>query len=234
MAWETQGWQTEASPQQALVEASARTFMARVYRWMFLGLALTGGIALYTATNEALLSFAMKNMVFLIVAELGAVLALSWLAPRISAVPAALLFLAYSALNGLTLSLIFLVYTQGSIAQTFFVASGMFAAMSVYGTVTKKDLTGWGSFLFMGLIGIVLAGVVNLFLKSDAMAFVVSCAGVVVFTGLTAYDTQKLRNMHASSGYSSAASLSISGALTLYLDFINLFLSLLRLMGRRR
>jgi FtsH-binding integral membrane protein len=122
----------------------------------------------------------------------------------------------------------------GSIGQAFALTAGVFGAMSLYGTITKKNLSAWGTFLFMGLVGIIIASVVNLFMSSDMMSFVIACASVVVFSGLTAYDTQKLREMHATTGYSSAATVSVVGALMLYLDFINLFLALLRLMGRRR
>src|SRR5207253_226313 len=129
---------------------------------------------------------------------------------------------------------LFMVYTQTSIGSVFGITSVMFGAMSVYATVTKKDLSSWGGFLFMGLIGLIVASVVNIFLASPAVSWIASCAGVVIFAGLTAYDTQKLRQIHASSGYSSAGSLAIQGALVLYLDFINLMIYLLRLFGRRR
>jgi FtsH-binding integral membrane protein len=144
------------------------------------------------------------------------------------------MFIGYAALTGMTLSIYFLIYTAGSIGQAFLMTAGTFGAMSLYGTVTKKDLSGWSAFLFMGLVGVVIASVINIFTRSDMLGFVTACACVVVFAGLTAYDTQKLRQMHASTGYSAAASISIVGALTLYLDFINLFLALLRIFGRRR
>ena len=121
-----------------------------------------------------------------------------------------------------------------TLAEAFAISAGTFGAMSLYGTVTKKDLSGWGSFLMMGLVGIIIAGIVNIFVQSDMLGFVKSCAAVLIFAGLTAYDTQKLRQFHAQSGFSSAMSLSISGALMLYLDFVNLFLNILRLLGRRR
>ena len=157
------------------------------------------------------------------------------MAHRLSGAVAAALFVGYSALTGLTLSFIFLAYTQGSIGQRVLDdRRAPSAAMSAYGTITKKDLSAWRTFLFMGLVGVVLAGVVQIFVRSSALSFVTACASVLVFAGLTAYDTQKLRQMHAASGYSSAASLSVVGALNLYLDFINLFLALLRLFGRRR
>jgi FtsH-binding integral membrane protein len=234
MAFEPAFQQELPSVSDVLHQEAERTFMARVYRWMFLALGVTGGVALYTATNEPLFMWARHNQLLLIIGSLGLVFGLSFMAARLSAAVAALMFLAYSAVLGLTLSGIFSIYTGGSIAQAFFVTAGVFGAMSVYGTVTKKDLTGWGSFLLMGLIGVIIAGVVNIFVRSDMLGFVVSCITVVVFTGLTAYDTQKLRQLHASHGYNSAMSFSIVGALTLYLDFINLFLALLRLFGRRR
>nr|WP_245772521.1 Bax inhibitor-1/YccA family protein [Myxococcus fulvus] len=208
--------------------------MTRVHGWMFAGLLLTGVMALVTLSNEALLRTVLEWRFGFMIAQLGAVFALSFLAPRLSGPAAAALFLGYSALTGMTFSILFLVYTAGSIAQAFFLTAGVYGAMALYGTVTKKDLSAWGTFLFMGLIGVVLAGLVNLFMRSDMMSFVIACASVLVFAGLTAYDTQKLREMHANTGYSSAATVSIVGALTLYLDFINLFLAILRLLGRRR
>lgn len=213
-----------------------RRFLAAVYRWMALGLAVTAGVAWLVAGSQAALELVFGTRFLLgglMLAELGLVVALSAAVHRLSAGLAGALFLVYSALNGVTLSAIFLVYTQGSIASAFLVAAGAFGAMSVYGTVTRRDLSSWSSFLFMGLLGVVIAGVVNLFLQSDAVAFVVSCASVVVFTGLTAYDTQKLRAW-ARSGGGAVAAAPVSGALSLYLDFVNLFLALLRLFGRRR
>jgi FtsH-binding integral membrane protein len=144
------------------------------------------------------------------------------------------LFLGYSVLTGLTMSVIFLIYTRSSIGSAFLLTAGTFGAMSVFGTVTRKNLSSWATFLIMGAIGIFIASIVQVFMQSPMLNFVLGCAGVLVFAGLTAYDTQKLREMHAGSGYSSAATLSIVGALVLYLDFINLFLSLLRLFGDRR
>jgi FtsH-binding integral membrane protein len=205
-----------------------------VYGWMFAGLMLTGAMALYTFSNKPLLDMTMAWRLPLLLVELGLVFALSLFAPRMSGAVAGLMFLVYAALTGMTLAVYFAFYTAGSIGQAFLLTAGVFGGMSIYGTVTKKDLSSWGSFLFMGLFGVIIASVVNLFMRSDGLSFVASCACVVVFTGLTAYDTQKLRQMHATTGYSSAASVSIVGALTLYLDFINLFLALLRLFGRRR
>ncbi|MHB8877220.1 MAG: Bax inhibitor-1/YccA family protein [Myxococcaceae bacterium] len=235
MAWETPGVQPLGqSASQVLMEESARTFMARVYRWMFAGLAITGAAAVFTATSPALMEFAFNMRWVLFGAELALVLGLSWAAPRLSGAVAGLLFIAYAAMNGLLFSFLFFMYELGSIGQAFFLTAGVFGALSVYGTVTKKNLSAWRTFLFMGLIGVVAAGVLQMFVQSSGLGFVWSCACVVVFAGLTAYDTQKLRQYHASSGYSSAASLSIVGALILYLDFVNLFLALLRLIGRRR
>jgi len=224
-------------PQSAPYQADSveRTFMAAVYRWMTLGLVVTAVVAFVTA--EALVSGAIpfNKWVFygLMIAEFGLVIAISSMLQRLSAAAAGGLFLLYSALNGATLSLVLLVYTGTSVAAAFGVTAGTFGAMSVYGTVTKKDLTSWGSFLFMGLVGVVIAGLVNLFLQSSMMSFVISCAAVVVFTGLTAYDTQKLR-AYAAQGGGSIAAAPIGGALSLYLDFINLFLAVLHLFGDRR
>ena len=223
----------QAAPYQ--VEGAERTFIASVYRWMTLGLLVTTGVAWVTA--DALVSGAVpfNKWIFygLMLAEFGLVIAISAMVQRLSAAAAGGLFLLYSALNGATLSIVLLMYTGTSVALAFGVTAGTFGAMSLYGTVTKKDLTSWSSFLMMGLIGVVIASLVNMFLQSGAMSFVISCAGVVVFTGLTAYDTQKLR-VFARNGGGSVAAAPIAGALTLYLDFINLFLSLLRLFGDRR
>jgi FtsH-binding integral membrane protein len=167
----------------------------------------------------------------------GLVLGLSGAVHRMSAGMATGLFLLYSALNGATLSVILLVYTAASIFKAFIVCTGMFAAMSVYGATTKKDLTSWGSFLFMGLIGIIIASIVNIFMASSALDFVISGVGVLIFTGLTAYDTQKLKVMGESAPMDDALAIrrgTILGALTLYLDFINLFLFLLRFFGSSR
>ena len=235
MAWETQGWQpARADVTDVLMQESQRTFMSRVYGWMFAGLLTTGVVALLAASSQqAVMMVAQFRWVFLI-AQLGLVFALSGLAPRMSAPVAGALFLVYSVLTGLTFSVLFYVYTGGSIANAFLMSAGTFGAMSVFGAVTKKDLSGWGTFLFMGLIGVVIASVVQIFVQNSMLNFVLGCAGVVLFAGLAAYDTQKLREMHAAVGYKSATSASINGALVLYLDFINLFISLLRLFGDRR
>jgi len=214
-------------------------FFRRVYNWMGAGLALTAVLALYTASSPAMLQLIFGNrLVFyaLIFGELGLVIALSGAINRLSAAAATGLFLFYSALNGVTMAAIFVVYTQASIASTFFITAATFGAMSIYGHVTKKDLSSWGSFLFMGLVGVVIASVVNLFLHSEAVYWVSTFCGVIVFVGLTAYDTHKLKAI-AAGGFAddeTARKGAIMGALRLYLDFINLFLMLLRLFGRRR
>ena len=212
-----------------------RTFMSAVYRWMTVGLAVTAGVAYWVATSEAALNVIFGNrliLIGLVVAQLGLVIALTAAAQKLSAPAAGAMFVVYAGLTGVTLSSILLVYTGSSVALAFVTTAGTFGAMSVYGTVTRRDLTAWRSFLMMGLIGMVIAGVVNIFLHSSALSFVYSCVGVLVFTGLTAYDTQKLRAFAQAGG--GTASLAVNGALSLYLDFVNLFLSLLRLMGNRR
>ena len=214
-------------------------FIRRVYNWMVLGLVLTALVALYTASNPALLGFIFGNSLLffgLIIGQLGLVIVLSAAINRLQASTATLLFFLYAALTGLTLSVIFLAYTRASIASTFFVTAGTFAVMSFYGYTTKRDLTSWGSFLFMGLIGIILASVVNIFLHSEIIYWVVTYAGILIFVGLTAYDTQTLKEM-ARAGFADEEverKSAVMGALRLYLDFINLFLLLLRVMGSRR
>jgi FtsH-binding integral membrane protein len=224
--------------EQVLVHGASdveRRFMAAVYRWMTFGLAITALVAFSVAGSESALGLILGNRIVffgLIIAELGLVIALSAAAARMSAAAAGGLFLLYSALNGATLSVVLLVYTGASVALAFVSTAATFAAMSVYATVTRRDLSSWGSFLFMGLIGVVIASVVNIFLHSSMMTFVISCASVVVFTGLTAYDTQKLRAFARAGG--AQGGVAVNGALALYLDFVNLFLALLRLFGSRR
>lgn len=214
-------------------------FLTRVYGWMAGGLVATALAAWFTLSTPALLQLIFGNkLVFygLLIGELALVAWLSGLVGRMSASTAAIVFVAYSALNGLTLASIFLVYTSGSIVSTFAVTAGTFGAMSVYGLVTNRSLDGLGSFAFMGLIGVLLASVVNIFMRSSMLEFVISCVGVIVFVGLTAYDTRKLKMMAARVDADSEEGQkgAIQGALSLYLDFINLFLMLLRLMGNRR
>lgn len=213
-----------------------RTFIRSVYAWMFGGLLITALAATWVAISPAMQTLVLQNRVVffgLMIAEIGMVMYLSFRIQKISPAVAASLFFVYSLLNGLTLSVILFIYTAGSIVQAFVVAAGMFGAMSIYGLVTKRDLTSWGSFFFMGLIGVLLCGIVNIFLKSNAMSFVISIVGVFVFVGLTAYDTQKLKSYATVTG-PQATNFAVIGALALYLDFINLFLMLLRLLGGRR
>lgn len=215
-------------------------FMRGVYTWMAGGLGLTALVAYVVVSTPAFIQFVAQNpmiLLVLIIGELGLVVAISAAVHKMSAATASGLFLLYSGLNGVTLSPILLIYTGASVASTFVVCAGMFGAMSVYGLVTKKDLTSWGSFLFMGLIGIIIAMVVNIFLRSPMLHFAISGLGVLIFTGLTAYDTQKLKEMGQNAPMDDATAVrrgTILGALRLYLDFINLFLMLLRLMGQSR
>ncbi len=237
---------TGAEAQAAPIDAGLREYMLRVYNYMASALSLTGIIAYATANTPALISlfyatspegFLQPTMLAYIAmfSPLAFVLALSFGINKMSATMAQGVFWAFAGVMGLSLSHIFLSYTGTSIARVFFITSGTFAAMSLYGYTTKKDLTGLGSFLFMGLIGIIIASVVNMFLQSSAMQFVISVIGVLIFVGLTAYDTQKIKNMYSEiDGSETATKKAIMGALTLYLDFINLFLMLLRLFGERR
>lgn len=226
-----------ASP-QVLVQGRSdveRRFMSAVYGWMTAGLLVTAGVAAYVASSPSLLQLVFGTrfaFLGLIVAEFGLVIWISARAGRLSGTFAGALFTLYAALNGVTLSTILLAYTGESVTTAFLITAGTFAAMSVFGTVTKRDLGAWSQFLFMGLVGIVIAGLVNLFLHSGMLSFVMSCASVVVFTGLTAYDTQKLRALAVAGGGS--AGMAVNGALALYLDFVNLMLAVLRLLGRRR
>lgn len=216
------------------LEKSEQNFMQRVYQWMSIGLALTGAVAMWVAGNPALLRSLSGGLFFvLVIAELGIVFWLSSQILKISPQAAMTGFLIYSALNGMTLSFIFLVYTSASIASVFFMTAGTFAAVSLYGWTTKQDLTSMGSYLFMALIGLILASVVNIFLRSPALDWALSYLGIAIFVGLTAYDTQKLKEIHRSNA-SVPEQLAIVGALRLYLDFINLFIMLLRIFGRRR
>ena len=214
-------------------------FFTKVYGWMAGGLVVTALLAYATLNTPALfqLVFGSKLVFFgLVLAELGLVAWLSGLVGRMSASTAAVVFVAYSALNGITLSAIFLVYARSSVVSAFSIAAATFGAMSVYGMVTKRTLDGLGSFAFVGLIGVLIAGVVNVFLKSPMMEFVICCAGIVVFLGLAAYDTRKLRAMASVVDVDGedGRRMAVRGALALYLDFVNLFLMILRLLGNRR
>ena len=224
---------------QDAIAGEQQRFMVRVYNWMGAGLALTGGMAWFTSTNETVLNILVTNpMLFMVLflVELGLVFYLAARVMNMSASQASGVFFLYASLNGVTLAPLFLLYTNASLASTFAVTAGMFGAMSFYGYTTKKDLTSWGSFLFMGLIGIIIASIVNMFMNSSAIYWIVTYAGILIFVGLTAYDTQKIKEMNilGNEGTDEDTKEAIRGALKLYLDFINLFLMLLRVMGDRR
>ena len=209
-------------------------FMQRVYQWMAMGLALTGLMAFITISNIPLMRFLLGGGMWLFfIAELGIVIWLSASIQKISAQAATLGFLIYSVLNGMTLSGIFLLYTHASISSTFFITAMTFAGVSVYGWVTKQDLTSIGSFCAMALWGVIIASIVNIFFHAPAFYWILSYCGVAVFIGLTAYDTQRLKAIHQNMP-NAPEQLAIFGALMLYLDFINMFLFLLRIFGRRR
>ena len=222
-------------------EVQVNEFVRSVYNWMFIGLGVTGLVALYVSGNEAVMSLVFgSRLIFfgLIIGELALVFSISGMVNRMGSGTATSLFVLYSALNGVTLSFIFLIYTRSSIVSTFFICSATFLACSIYGWTTKKDLTSIGGFLMMGLMGIIIASLVNMFIRSSAMSMIVSYIGVIVFVGLTAYDTQKLKNMALTQPAGLDGGVirkgAILGALSLYLDFINLFLMLLRIFGQSR
>lgn len=212
------------------------TFINKVYSWMCLALTVTGFIALRTVSSPEFLYTVQNNFLILIIVELGVVFWMISAINRISSNLAIGLFLLYSALNGLTLSVILNLYTGASVASTFFITAGTFGVMSAYGFFTKKDLTSWGNLLFMGLIGIIIASVVNIFMASSALYWIITYAGVLIFVGLTAYDTQKIKKMSLELDAESEEGKkgAIMGALALYLDFINLFIMLLRIFGQRK
>ncbi len=235
----------QAGARSVGIDQGLRAYMQKVYTYMAGGLALTGAAAVATfnmaVTSDGTLT-AFGNTIFhgpmmwvLILASLGIVMFLSFGIQRMSVATAQLSFWAYAAIMGMSFSSLGLVYTHGSIARVFFITAATFASTSLYGYTTKRDMTGFGSFLFMGLIGIIIASVVNIFLQSTAMNFALSVIGVLLFTGLTAWDTQQIKTMYYStSGEAALGKSAIMGALRLHLDFINLFMSLLRLFGDRR
>jgi uncharacterized protein len=227
--------------QRTQTQVLVNSFVQSVYQWMAIGLALTGFTAFYVAGSESMVELIFGNrLIFfsLVIGELALVMILSARINKMQASTATMMFLAYSALNGVTLSSIFIAYAMSSIASTFFICSATFVACSVYGMTTKRDLTSFGSFLLMGLFGIIIASVVNLFIRSSAMQMIISYIGVIVFVGLTAYDTQKIKEMALIQPSDLEAGVirkgAIIGALELYLDFINLFLMLLRIFGSSR
>jgi FtsH-binding integral membrane protein len=222
-------------PIAAARESSVTDALWVTYRWMTLGLATTGVVALGVAHSPALVEALLQNRILfygLMFAQLGLVVAFSSLAVRVSTGAAALMFFAYAALTGVTFSTLFLVYTASSIAGTFFVTAGAFAGLSLFGAVTKRDLSAVGRFALFAIIGVIIASLVNMFLRSSGLDWLITVVGVVLFAGLTAYDTQRLKELFRNSG--TVGNLPLVGALTLYLDFINMFLFLLRILGNRR
>ena len=221
----------------AIIDEGLRSYMLRVYNYMATGLAATGVVAYIVANTPFLMNaiFGTPLMWVVMLAPIGMVMYLGAKIRTMSVGAAQTSFWIFSVLMGMSLASIFVIYTDTSIARVFFITSGVFGAMSLYGYTTKRDLTGWGSFLFMGLIGIIIASVVNMFLASSALMFAISVIGVLVFVGLTAYDTQNIKNMYAESDSTAVTNKkAIMGALKLYLDFINLFIMMMHLFGARR
>jgi len=219
------------------IEVSQTLLIRRVYVWMCAALFITAGTAYRVSTSQELLNliFSSKFSFFgIIIAQFVIVWFLSARIKTLSFTTATILFALYSVLMGVTMSCIFVAYTQTSIASTFMITAGTFAVMSIYGFTTKRDLTSWGNLLFMGLMGLIIAMVVNFFLKNSIMDLVISCIGVLIFVGLTAYDTQKIKALINQENTEENQKMAIIGSLMLYLDFINLFLFLLRIFGRRR
>lgn len=234
------GYTTESNNRVIYSENAVATLMRNMYVWMAIALTITGFTAFAVANTYSLIyAIATNSILFygLIFAELGLVYYLSSRIFRMSFATAGLLFAVYSIVNGVTLSLIFLIYELGSIVSTFFITAGTFGAMAVVGSFLKKDLSFIGRFALMALIGLIIAGVVNIFMRSEGFSFIIAIIGVLVFTALTAYDAQKMKNLIAENGYEvneNTQKLALIGALELYLDFVNLFLYLLRLLGSRR
>jgi FtsH-binding integral membrane protein len=230
------GSSTFPMSQQAAAER-VTAFLRLVYGWMCGGLAITALVAFEVAGSPAITGYLAANpflTLVLILGELGLVFYLAVRAEKLAPSTATALFVAYAALNGVTLSFVLLAYTGQSLTNTFVVTAGMFGAMALYGTTTKRSLAGFGQFLFMGLIGVVLASLVGLFWHNNALQFVISVAGVIVFTGLAAWDAQRMKQMALATPEGQTGSLAIVGALALYLDFINLFLFLLRFLGSQQ
>ncbi|MEO3427947.1 Bax inhibitor-1/YccA family protein [Pelagibius sp. CAU 1746] len=228
--------QTQAQTRAGEYDEGLRKYMLGVYNYMAIAMGITGLVAFATAQSPALLQaiYGTPLQWVVMLAPLGFVLFLSMRVHKMSASAAQLTFWVFSAVMGLSLAYIFIAYTGASVARMFFITAGAFAGLSLFGYTTKKDLSGMGSFLMMGLIGIIIASLVNLFLQSPAMMWVISVVGVLVFAGLTAYDTQQIKNMYyAADSGEVATKKSIMGALRLYLDFLNMFLFLLQLFGNR-
>lgn len=225
----------------AIIEKRAVSLLRNVYLYMVVALSLTGFIGLMLSTNQQWFEFLIPSKTAFygwVIAEFAIVLGLSFLMNKISSIMAFVGFMLYATINGITLSIVFYVYDLGSIATSFFVTAGLFSAMAVLGTVTKKDLSKMGGIMMQLLIGLIIASIVNFFLKSQMMEYLISFAGIAIFTGLTAYDAWKIRKWNDAMGEDAdpeqVRKLSIIGALSLYLDFINIFLFMLRLFGRRK
>ena len=232
---------TNAISRERELEMSAAfpVLMRKVYLWMTMALAITGFTAFYVAHSESLLTAIFTNQILfwgLVIAELGLVIGLSAAINKLSLTVATLMFVLYSVINGATMAFIFLVYTASSVTNVFLITAGTFAAMALFGYFTKTDLTSMGKILMMALIGVIIATIVNVFTKSEGLAVILNYVGVLVFVGLTAYDSQKIKQMMLTAPDAGEASQKIAllGALSLYLDFINLFLYLLRILGSRR
>jgi len=227
------------SQKQLDISHTISVYLTKVYNWMAIALLLTVAVAYFTAQSEMMIQAIFGNRILFFVVISGELALVGYLSARINKLSlynATLLFLAYAVLNGLTMAVIFMAYTSSSISTTFIITAGTFGAMSLYGYYTKSDLTKLGSLAFMALIGIIIASVVNMFMNSEMMSWIISYLGVAIFIGLTAYDTQKLKGI-AINGFENEESMeksAILGALTLYLDFINLFLFLLRILGDRK
>lgn len=221
------------------MSAAFPVLMRKVYLWMTMALVITGFTAFYVAHSETLMMAIFTNQILfwgLLIAELGLVIGLSAAINKLSLTVATLMFVLYSVINGATMSFIFLAYTASSITNVFFITAGTFAAMALFGYFTKTDLTSMGKILMMALIGVIIASVVNIFTKSEGLSIILNYIGVLVFVGLTAYDTQKIKQMMlmAPDAGEGSQKIALLGALSLYLDFINLFLYLLRIFGGRR
>jgi len=238
MSWNQSSWSQRSVVAPDVRDERVSAFLSRVYGWMFVGLLITAGTAVAIASSPGLIEaiFVNGRLIFwaVVIAQLGVVFYLSARVNRLAPLTAAGLFMFYSALVGVTSSVILLVFTGASIVSTFIVTAGMFGATAVFGTLTKRSLAGVGQFMFMGLIGLILASIVGLFWHSDALQFVISVVGVLVFTGLTAWDAQRLKQMAVALPEGQTGAYAVVGALSLYLDFINLFFFLLRFTGNRR
>ncbi len=231
------GAATSTTADRAVVDEGLRSYMLRVYNYMGSGLALSGIVALLIARSDAAIQFIFGSGLGMIAmfAPLGLLLIMSFGFQKLSATAIQAMYWAFTGLMGVSMASVFLVYSMGDVARVFFITAATFGAMSLFGYTTKRDLSGWGSFLFMGLIGIVIAAIVNIFLGSAMLTFVISVIGVLVFTGLTAYDTQRIKSEFIAYGMEGAAATksAVMGAVSLYLNFVNLFYMLLALLGNR-